>query len=164
VSGCAAAAEPLILEKVVATHGVAATGPSTGTATFDLVMAGRLLHVTVMAFARGSGGKAIPAAYTYVGETWTLTAQSDSKAEPLNDMFTGRQLPDSWELETGIRRGHGAIVLAAQAAPLVAEVIVRVIFEPADAAMSAEQLQRLYAQCHLTVNGDDQPLALAEGT
>lgn len=160
--GCAAKREPKLLERTIASHGVAGgDGSTSGTARFEVLMPGRLVHVTIACFARGTGGKLVPAAYSYTGETWTITALT-GKGDVLNAMFTARQLPDSWELETGIRSARGTVALAAQAAGVLAEVIVQAMFEPADAAISDEALDQLYARCALEIGGSGAVLVLGD--
>jgi hypothetical protein len=122
------------------------------------------LHCTLYVYARpakigvsGNGG----GAHDYTGETWQLFAQSDSTPQVnLNWVFdaagvnTPRQLPDSYEFESGIKVIQGLVVLQKNASNGTDTYYVRALWEPAAGGqrMTDDECAELYALCELTTN------------
>lgn len=131
-------------------------GSSDVTAGVRVVIPSRLLHCTLLAFARNANGSA----HTYgATEKWQITPQGFQVGDnPLEPVFvnsagvaTPRALPGSYEFETGIKIARLTVVVASTG--VKAKSFVQAIFEPAVGGISQQELDELFSFCELTMDG-----------
>lgn len=138
-----------------------ASGVSSGAARFKIMNPSVRLHLTVLAFPRpnqigaGDGG----GTHDYTNENWQLTTVAQGTPPiPLNDVFvdpsTGlaapAQLPDSYEVESGIKEIDGVLNLQSNGNPHESWYIT-CIWEPAPGGerMTETEWTELIALCQL---------------
>jgi hypothetical protein len=136
----------------LASCGSASAAAGAQTVRFRLVVPSVQLHVTLIAGvvpgAAGAGASAAP--HSYTSETWQLFPQF--KGGDLQAAFSdARQLPDSYEFETGISEIRGELYLQnlqGEGSREPGIYRVEATFEPV-IAMCAEDRARLFALCGL---------------
>lgn len=154
-----------VIEKEVARCNVAG-GVASGIGRFRIKNPSVRLHLTVFAFVRpnqigaGSGG----AAHVYTGETWQLTVVAqgtpdamcnDVLVDPVTGAATAQPLPDSYEVETGVKELAGVLNLQNNAnGP--GSWYVTCIWEPAEGGerMTDNEWAELIALCDLKPGAD----------
>jgi len=115
-----------------------------------------LLHVTICVFARNQNGGA--RVYN-ASEKWQITPQAifngDQPLTPVfvnsSDVATTRSLPDSYEVETGIKACDVSVLIAADG--IRGKFYVQAIFEPAVGGISDKELADLFSRCELNLLG-----------
>lgn len=121
------------------------------------------LHLTMLVFARpGANGVAAvsPGAHDYTGETWQLTAVADGNPPiECNAVFfdnnfppvaTPRPLPDTYEVDSGVKVIHGVAHVIGNADDSDADIMMlRCVWEPTDSHMTAAERQYWFAKCRV---------------
>lgn len=93
------------------------------------------------------------------GWTWTLQARRRNaltgRSAPLQNIFTGRALPDGYEIDSAVDEIKGTITVPnspGTGVPTVGNLVVQCTWEPTE-VISAEELQALFSACALTIDG-----------
>jgi hypothetical protein len=152
-----------VLEVVIATSGIDEV-PSTEDVPFFVENPSVRLHLTLEIYWRARSGSS---AHVYTNETWQLYARSLDDRD-LNFVFNdgasppaavAQNLPDSYEVESGIKRIRGTAHLVGAGDSLAGDYIVRATWEPAPggAAMTDKEREKLFNLCKLIANTAQPP-------
>lgn len=153
-----------MMERPIGT--VANEGNSDADVSFHIRNPSVRLHLTVRVFCRPGVGSADT--HDYSGETWQLYAVAEGQPETrLNFVFgdgasppaaVAQNLPDSYEVETGIKVVQGVAHLHGphETPNPAGTYYVQCTWEAAENGMSLEELQALYALCDLTVDNQNE--------